>query len=248
MTELAYLADMEAAYRRSFRATVVALPPGAVVLDRTLFYPAGGGQPCDRGTLRLGDGATAAIVDVVKTGGSALHRLGRGTGGKLVGLRVGAEVTGEIDWTRRHRHMRLHTAQHLVSALIFDRSGLKTRRATMAGHEARIDLDGLWPASAAWEEIVSATEDAIRRPREVHVLQVPRPEWERAPAARSGLVPLPPEVDPVRVIEIRGLDRCPCGGTHVRSTGEIGAIELPSPTGGSVTFTLPEDAPPTPAG
>lgn len=248
MTELAYLADMDAAYRRVFRAKVVALPPGAVVLDRTLFYPAGGGQPCDRGTLSLGDTGTAPVVDVVKTGGSVLHRLGRGSGGRLTGWRAGAEVTGEIDWGRRHRHMRLHTAQHLVSALIFARTGLKTRRATMAGRDGRIDLDGVWPGSSSWGDIVAATEGAIQRPREVHVVEVPRPEWEKAPAARSGLVPLPAEVDPVRVIEIQGLDRCPCGGTHVRSTGEIGAIDLPPPIGGSVTFTLPEDAPPTPGG
>ncbi|HYK93442.1 MAG TPA: alanyl-tRNA editing protein [Thermoplasmata archaeon] len=247
MTELAYLTDMRAAYERRFTAHVVALPPGAVVLDRTYFYPAGGGQPCDRGELRTAEGAALPVVDVVKSGGSVIHRLGRGTSGRAGALRVGAPVEGEIDWERRHLHMRLHTAQHLVSAKLFELAGLKTRKAVLAGRSGFVDLERDWSSPLPWETLRSAVGAALDPPRPVEVRQVPRAEWELAPAARAGLVPLPPLVDPVRVIEIEGTDRCPCGGTHVRSTGEIGPIDLPPPTGARVTLTLFERAPSTPS-
>ena len=247
MTELAYLADMPAAYERRFSATIRALPPGAVVLDRTFFYPAGGGQPCDRGTLRVAGADPLVIVDVVKSGPSVVHRLARGTN-RPAGLRLGAEVEGVLDWARRHRHMRLHTAQHLVSAVVFERTGLRTRHATLAGSGGTIDLEGPWPADRAWSDVLDRVAEAVERPRPVAVEFVPRADWERAPAARSGMVPLPAGVDPVRVIVIEGFDRCPCGGTHARSTGEIGPVGLPPPAGARVTLTLAPDAPSTPPG
>ncbi len=247
MTELAYLSDMVAAYERRFTATVTALPPGAVVLDRTLFYPAGGGQPCDRGTLTSADGTVLPVVDVVKSGGSVLHRLGRGSGPRAIALRVGGTVSGEIDWPRRHLHMRLHTAQHLVSARLFELGGVKTRRAVLGGRSGTIELDAPWPADRPWDELVQAVEAVVAVPHPVKVVQVARADWERAPAARAGLVPLPPGIDPVRVIEIESVDRCPCGGTHVRSTGEIGTIALERTSVSRVSLTLAEAAPPTPS-
>lgn len=245
MTELAYLATMDEAYRRTFTATIQALPPGAVVLDRTWFYPAGGGQPGDRGTLTV-DGVPVPVVDVAKSAGAVLHRLGRGRSGRAPGLRVGAAVEGTIDWDRRQRHMRLHTAQHLVSAEIFAATGVRTRRATMAGTEGIVELESPWPADRPWGALVTAVADAVHAARPVRVAWVPRPEWDQAPAARSGLVALPPNVDPVRVIEIDGHDRCPCGGTHARNTAELGPIELPAPTGTTVVLRIAPAAGPTP--
>lgn len=232
VTNLAYLADMDSAYVRSFRSRVVALPPGAVVLAQTFFYPTGGGQPADHGTLRGAeppDAPPAEVVDVVKSGNSVLHRV-RGSSMALAGLRVGGEVEGAIDWERRHRHMRLHTGQHYLSARIFTRTGRRTRRAALKDDRASLDLDG----SLSTEEVEALRHDAAelrKLPRPVRIRYVPRVDWEREPSARSGLVPLPPQVDPVRVIEIDGIDLCPCGGTHVRSTGEVGAIEILSPDG-----------------
>ena len=245
MTELAYLPDMAGAYERAFTARVVALPPGAVVLDRTLFYPTGGGQPCDRGVLVTENGAELPIVDVTKSGGSVLHRYGRPAGHRTVPLRVGSTVEGRLDWHRRHLHMRLHTAQHLVSARLFVDGGRRTRRASLAGRSAVIDLESPWPGATPWEPLVEGVREAIARPHAVRVVLVPRAEWLAAPAGRSGLVPLPPTVDPVRVIDIEGVDRCPCGGTHVRSTGEIGRLDLPPPQGARVMVTLVGDGPPT---
>jgi len=248
VTELAYLPDVSEAYVRSFRARVVALPPGAIVLDRTYFYPAGGGQPCDRGTLERADGARFEVVDVVKSGPAVVHRL-RPLRAGAPRPAIGDELTGTIDWERRHRHMRLHTAQHLLSARIFERTGRRTRKATFSGVTALLELDGPVAADAAalCEEDLRA---AAAAPEPVTVRHVARAEWDRHPqSARSGLVPLPPQVDPVRVVEIDGLDTCPCGGTHLRTTAEIGTVRVappePLPDGGTrVTLTLePTDAP-----
>lgn len=249
MTELAYLATMEDAYVRTFRARVTALPPGAVVLDRTYFYPAGGGQPTDRGQLATAEGARLDVVDVVKSGPSVLHRL-KGRSEALRSLAVGAELEGTIDWERRHRHMRLHTGQHLLSARIFVRTGRKTRKAVLAGLGATLDLDG--PLDGALlPELASDLAAAVAEPRRVSIVHIPRAEWDAHPnAERSGLVPLPPQVDPVRVVAVEGLDVCPCGGTHLRSTGELGAVLLAPPVAlpdgtSRVGFTLADAGTPT---
>ncbi|HTT14325.1 MAG TPA: alanyl-tRNA editing protein [Thermoplasmata archaeon] len=245
MTELAYLADPPAAYVRTFRSRVVARPPGALILDRTFFYPAGGGQPGDRGTVQ-GPGGSVDVVDVTKSGASVVHRV-KGPADALGALTVGTEIDGAVDWARRFRHMRLHTGQHFLSGRIFVRAGLRTRRATMGGLEAILDLEG----PVAEELLVPLAADlaeAVRTPRPVSIRYVPRAEWDAHPAAaRAGLVPLPPAVDPVRVVEIEAADVCPCGGTHLASTGELGRIALRADRAGErVVLTLDADGPPIP--
>ena len=249
MTELAYLVDPEAAYVRTFRARVTALPPGAVVLDRTFFYPTGGGQPNDRGTLGLPGEAPAEVVDVNKSGAAVVHRI-RGSPKVLRPFAVGAEVEGALDWDRRYRHMRLHTGQHLLSARIFARTRLRTRKAQLAGSAATLDLEGRLPPDAL-PLLVEDLADALEHPHVVTLRNVPRAEWDRNPfAERSGLVPLPVQVDPVRVVEIEASDVCPCGGTHLRSTREIGRVVLRPPVpivgGDRVGFSLAEPSLPTP--
>jgi misacylated tRNA(Ala) deacylase len=250
VTELAYLSDGAAGYVRTFRARVTALPPGGVVLDRTYFYPVGGGQPADQGSLRLADGTSWAVSDVTRSGAAVVHRIGRPKGG--ASLTVGSEIEGELDWARRHRHMRLHTAQHLVSARVFARTGLRTRRATMAGTGATIDLEAGWPEGLAIPDLEADVGSFLGPGRPVAIRHVSRVEFEKFPSARSGLVALAPQVDPVRIIEIDEADACPCGGTHVRNTAEIGPIALRRPTplpGGEsrLSLTVSELAPPTPA-
>jgi misacylated tRNA(Ala) deacylase len=249
VTELAYLPDLPSAYVRTFRARVTALPPGAVVLDRTYFYPAGGGQPSDRGTFRTESGRSLEVVDVVKSGSAVMHRV-RSEPVTLREVQPGVELEGILDWDRRHRHMRLHTGQHLASARVFARTGLRTRKANLAATSATIDLEGaITPASL--EEVAADLRAAIEHPRAVTIRAVPRAEWDAHPAsARSGLVPLPPQVDPVRVVEIDASDVCPCGGTHVRSTDEIGEVRwlpiVPLPAGASrLAFTLVDAGPST---
>ncbi len=229
MTVAAYLYPIEAAYERRFHANVVSRPPGAVVLDRTLFYPTGGGQPCDQGGLVTAAGVRYPVTDVRKSGSEIVHQLGRPHPTGAPPLSSGEPVTGEIDWERRFRHMRLHTSQHLVSAVLFARTGRRTTGASMSGERAVIDLEGPWPAPLDWPEVERAVQAELGHPRQLRIELVPRAEWDRHPSERSGAVPLAPHVDPVRVLEIEGVDRCPCGGTHLRSTAEIGGLDLVGP-------------------
>jgi misacylated tRNA(Ala) deacylase len=242
VTELAYLAAIDDAYVRSFRARVVALPPGGVVLDRTYFYPTGGGQPADRGTLARSGASTVEVVDVTKSGAAVIHRL-KGSAAARAELAVGEELEGAIDWDRRFRHMRLHTGQHFLSGRIFSRTGRRTRKASFSGVRALLELDGPLEPSLV-PLLAEDLREVTLTPRAVSVRHLPRSEWDQHPLSeRSGLVPLAPQVDPVRVVEIDGFDLCPCGGTHLRSTGEIGeiALEPPLPLGDGgcrLVFTL----------
>lgn len=251
MTELAYLVDISAGYVRSFRARVTALPPGAVVLDRTFFYPTGGGQPSDRGTLARASDPSVEVVDVTKSGSAVLHRFRPSAA--VRGWAVGDELEGSLDWSRRYAHMRLHTSQHLLSARLFVGAGRRTRRANLGKGSATLDLDG--PLSeGGLEEAVAGFRNAVARPCAVSIRQIRRVDWDRNPISeRSGLVPLPPHVDPVRVVEIDGQDVCPCGGTHLRSTSEVGEVQfdpVETLTGGDarVRFTIREPGTPTPTG
>ncbi len=244
MTELADLDSTDAAYVRTFCARIQARPPGAVVLDRTYFYAAGGGQPADRGLLRAPTGRTVDVLDVTKSGSAVLHRV-RGTPEALADLAVGTEVEGTLDFDRRYRHMRLHTAQHFLSARIFTRANIRTQKAKLGGREGTLDLEGAVTA-ALLSELAEDAAEAHSHPRPVRIRHVLRAEWDRHPSARSGLVRLAGHIDPVRVIEIDGIDACPCGGTHVRSTGEIGRIAIRDPVplaggGCRLTFTLSEE-------
>lgn len=229
MTELAYLADEEAAYTREFVAKVVALPPGGVVLDRTFFYPAGGGQQADHGSLTPPSGPPYPVIDVTKSGSAAIHRIRRPTATGAPALHIGESVTGTLDWERRHRHMRLHTGQHLLSALIFERTRVRTREASMSGFGGTVDLEHPLPPETRTEELAAEANAILAEGREVTIRHVSREAWERNPTPRSGLVALPRHVDPVRIVEIAGLDACPCGGTHVRSTIEVGHLALDPP-------------------
>lgn len=252
MTTLAYLPSVDDAYVRTFRARVTALPPGAVVLDRTYFYPTGGGQPSDRGTLSAPGVGPFEVVDVAKSGGSVVHRVRPPTRGAH-GLAVGLELDGAIDWERRHRHMRLHTSQHVLSARLFARTGRRTRRASFSGMRATLELDGPVP-DGTWAQLADDLTGIARSAAAISIRSVARAEWERHPfSARSGLVPLPPQVDPVRVVEIGTVDVCPCGGTHLRTTAEMGELQLEPaialPDGGCrVAFRLDGAASSAPSG
>ncbi len=239
MTDLLYLPSIEAGYERTFRARVLSLPPGGVVLDRTLFYPTGGGQPADQGTLLGPETPLLHVRDVTKTGSTVVHRVAKGVPGGRP-LQTGDTVDGAIDWERRYRHMRLHTAQHLLSALVFAETGLKTARASFAGSAGTIDLEGPWPANPGAPDLERRLAPIVESSASVGVRTVSHADWDAHPSARSGLVRIPPHVDPVRLIEIDGWDRCPCGGTHVRSTREIGAVRLgPSIPLGAAASRLP---------
>jgi misacylated tRNA(Ala) deacylase len=216
-TDLMYLDD---AYLRSARSAVTAVDGVRVVLDRTVFYPTGGGQPHDTGTLRW-DGGEARVVEVRKQGPDVWHTLEGAVPA------VGAEVEGTIDWDRRHRLMRTHTALHVLCGVIWNEWGVPVTGGNMEPLSARMDFE-LDPTPEGFgprvEELVAA-EIAADRP--IEVSSIPRAEAVLDEALIRTKVSLVPEsVREIRVVDIVGLDKQADGGTHVRTTGEVGAVRV----------------------
>lgn len=217
MTALIHQTD---SYARTMDASVVDVVGDAVVLDRTVFYATSGGQPHDEGTLAW-DGGQAKVVEVVKKDGKYLHRLSGGLPA------VGAGVRGEIDWDRRYALMRTHTALHMLAAVIFRDYGSHVTGGNMKPLEARMDFE-LESMSASFKEEIDArlrAEVAADRPISVRIL--PREEAFAIPdLIRTKVNLLPEGITEVRVVEIAGLDLQADGGTHVRSTREVGGVRV----------------------
>jgi misacylated tRNA(Ala) deacylase len=216
-SDLLFLRD---AYQRSVDAVVSAVDGERVALDRTAFYPTGGGQPHDIGVLRHA-GGEARVVAVRKEGPDVWHTLD----GPVP--EVGTAATGEIDWDRRHALMRTHSALHVLCGVIWHEWGVPVTGGNMEPLSARMDFE-LDPTpegfGARVEELVAA-EIAADRPIAVSFL--PRSEAVLDEALIRTKVSLVPEsVREIRVVDIVGLDRQADGGTHVRSTGEIGRVRV----------------------
>ena len=215
-TELLYLRD---AYLREFDATVTAVDADAnrVALDQTAFYATGGGQPNDTGTL-----GGLRVTDVRKEGDHVWHTV---EGGPLPA--VGDTVHGTIDWDRRHQLMRTHTALHVLCGVIWNEWGKAVTGGNMEPLSARMDFefDPLPEGfGAKVEELVNA-ELAAARPIEISVL--PRDiAVEDDDLIRTKVNLIPESVKEIRVVDIVGLDKQADGGTHVRSTDEVGRIRV----------------------
>ncbi len=216
-TELVFRAD---AYARSCQARIVAADERGIRLDRTVFYPMGGGQPGDIGVLRLADGGVISIVDTVKGDepDEVIHRPAEGT----VPPPAGTAVTAEIDWDRRYRLMRMHTCLHLLCAVV---SGDVTGGQVGDG-KGRLDFN--LPDTRLDKDAITA--ELNRLIREDHPV---RPRWisDEELAAQPELVRTMSVKPPtghgrVRLLDIEGVDLQPCGGTHVARTGEIGPVAV----------------------
>ena len=213
MTELSYLRD---AYVQEFDAIVTAVDGARVALDRTAFYPTGGGQPHDVGTL---DGVP--VTEVRKEGADVWHTLD----GEVPA--VGASVVGIVDWERRHRLMRTHSAMHVLCGVIWNEWGRAVTGGNMEPLEARMDFEfdplpeGFGPRV---QELVNAE---IAADRAIEVSFLPRDvALKDDDLIRTKVNLIPEAVTEIRVVDIVGLDKQADGGTHVRSTAEIGRFEV----------------------
>lgn len=221
MTELLYLPDADDV--TSFSATVTEVGDESIILDATHFYPEGGGQPADHGTLEW-DGGHASVVDVRKDHGDVVHVIDD-IAGDLPS--PGEAVTGEIDTARRNRHRRMHTAQHVLSRVVLNEYGAGTAGNQIHADRSRIDFEPVTfdDDDIAWIE--RETNAVLSRDLGVTKEERPRAEVEAVVDEGRALLDLIPEnVDPLRVVEIDGFDICPCGGTHVDRLGEIGRITI----------------------
>lgn len=222
MTELLYQTD---SYIKEFEAAVTALSPEnhGVVLERTAFYPGGGGQPPDSGKLTTGDGTTFQVSRVKPIGREYVHLLE----GDAALPEVGEKVTGEIDWEHRYKLMRTHTAMHILCGVIFRDYGASVTGGNMEPLAGRMDFE----FETMRQELVAEIETAINREvaagRDLHVKILPREEAFQIPdLIRTKINLLPKHIKEVRVVEIEGLDLQADGGTHVKNTAEVGGLKI----------------------
>lgn len=219
-TEKIYATD---AYARDLDATVVDVDPddGRLLLDRTVFYPGGGGQPHDVGTLWAGDDRLD-VVRVAADGDRVWHWV---TGG-LPG--VGTTLRGELDWERRYRLMRTHTAMHALCGVVWDRFHSPVTGGNMEPGQGRLDFEiDDWDGDRDRQPVEEELNRQLALARPVEVDFLPREEADRDPSLiRTKVSLLPPDLTTVRVIDIVGLDRQADGGTHVSATGEVGRVRI----------------------
>lgn len=221
MTELLYL---ENSYIHSFTAKVtgVDVENHGVFLDQTAFYPGGGGQPPDSGTLSIGE-TVYPVVRARKLGGEIFHQLNAGD--QLP--QAGSLVNGQIDWDHRYKLMRTHTAMHILCGVIFRDYGASVTGGNMEPLKGRMDFEFETMHRELVDEINKAINAEVAIALEVNTCLLPREEAFQIPdLIRTKINLLPEGISEVRIVEIAGLDLQADGGTHVNNTAEVGLIRV----------------------
>lgn len=220
MTELLYQTD---SYLRQFSAVITAIDPEnrAVVLDQSAFYPGGGGQPCDFGKLVI-SAVEFPVTKVKKMGEDVYHYFG-GDGLPV----VGAKVDALVDWERRYRLMRTHTALHVLCGVVFRDFGALVTGGDMEPLAGRMDFEFERMQAELVHEIEDSVNQEIEKAHNVRVKILPREEAFQIPdLIRTKINLLPEGIARVRTVEIVGLDLQADGGTHVNNTSEVGKIQV----------------------
>ncbi len=217
MTEHLYQTD---SYVQQFEAVVTAADGQSVALDRTAFYPGGGGQPYDTGTLTW-EGSSAKVVKVKKQGDDVWHTLD----GDVPA--VGTTVHGTLDWERRYQLMRTHTALHVLCGVVWRDYGASVTGGNMDSLQGRMDFEFETMHKELVAEIEAAVNAEIEKGHPVRVAILPREEAFQIPdLIRTKINLLPPQIQEVRTVEIVGLDLQADGGTHVANTHEVGQVRV----------------------
>jgi misacylated tRNA(Ala) deacylase len=213
------MSDIEGNYTREFDAQVIKSKKDYVALDISAFYPEGGGQPTDTGVLKW-DNQTVPVVRVEKKG-IIKHIVNGNT------PPTNAKVHGVIDWDRRYAHMQMHTAQHIISGVVFDHYGGRTVGNQIHTDYSRVDFHPVSFTPEDMQSIEQACNDIISSEHLVNVYHEERHILEkRVVPERCNLDLLPAAVTNLRIVEVEGYDVCPCAGTHVRCTAEIPPIRI----------------------
>lgn len=210
-------------YIRECDATVVQVDEGSeagrvsIQLDRTVFYPMGGGQPGDTGSLRWSGGELAIIDTRYGDGGTIRHLAEAGS----ILPAAGDTVRATVDWVRRYRHMRMHTALHLLGAVL--RYGVTG--GNIGADRSRLDFD--MEDTVDKDAVTAAMQSLVDEDHPVSCRWITDEELEAQPAlVRTMSVQPPKGAGRVRLLDIEGVDLQPCGGTHLKSTGEVGAVRV----------------------
>ena len=217
MTEEIFRDD---AYAQSCTANVVEADERGVILDRTVFYSEGGGQPGDTGTITAADGSSVQVVGTYKDrdGRGILHVLAEGENP----LTAGTEVTAEIDWDRRYKHMRMHSCLHLLCSLV---DGGVTG-GSISVEKSRLDFD-LEDVTLDKEDLTAGLNRLVEENHCLSASWINDEEMEaQQDLVRTMSVKPPTGTGKVRLMHVEGIDLQPCGGTHVKASGEIGQVRV----------------------
>ena len=232
-TELLFYLD---AYLSKFEAAVDSVrPDGGIILDETAFYYASAGQPSDKGKLiRKSDDALVEIGEEKKVDGEVVHypaaALAPATAASASPpsstlFSAGDPVSGELDWERRHRLMRMHTAGHALAAGLFKHHALVTGT-QLEAEQSRFDFSVEQFDRALFDQIVAETNAEMAAGHEVKTYSLPREEALKMPGMVKLANVLPPALTMLRIVELVGLDTQADGGTHVKNTNEVGTIQI----------------------
>ncbi len=210
-------------YLTTFDAKVIGVESNALALDQTAFFPSGGGQLADRGAL-LWNGSSLSLTGLSKRNDVVWHAIDAAAGALPS---IGDTVTGQLDWDFRYRMMRTHTALHVLCGVIFKDFGAQVTGGQMYADKARMDfsMEGFTPELA--QAIERSVNEALAADHPIKVYSLPRAEaFEIPDLIRTKINLLPPEINTIRIVEIVDVDLQADGGTHVRRTGEVGAIRV----------------------
>ncbi len=213
---------MDDSYLKEFEAVVESIKDDKyIVLDKTAFYPSGGGQPNDTGIM-LCNGEEYPVVYVGKFSGAISHEVGK------TGLKEGDKVLGRIDWDRRYRLMRMHTAAHIIDAVLYNEAGALCTGNQLGTDKSRIDFSLDVLDRDKIQQYISIANEWVKKAIDVKIYSLPREEALKIPGIVKLAGAMPPEVTELRIVEIPGIDIQADGGTQVKNTSEIGEISLVS--------------------
>ena len=213
---------MDDSYLKEFEAVVENVKDGKyIALDKTAFYPAGGGQPHDTGTL-ICNGDEYPVVYVGKFSGIISHEIARR------GLNKGDRIIGRIDWDRRYRLMRMHTAAHIIDAVLYNEAGALCTGNQLGTDKSRIDFSLDVLNKDKIQQYIGIANEWVKKAIDVKIYSLPREEALKIPGIVKLAGAMPPEVTELRIVEIPGIDMQADGGTQVNNTSEIGQISLVS--------------------
>jgi misacylated tRNA(Ala) deacylase len=221
-TDLLYAKDTESAYIKSFIAKVIHLDfdDKIIWLDRTAFYPTGGGQPHDQGILKT-ENAAIKVIRVKKSGLVVEHYVDDIPDS----LSIGDTIEGVIDWDLRYKYLRTHTAMHVLCGVIYNEFGSTVTGGQIKKLEGRMDFDIESFSKEKIKFIENKCNEAIEQDYPIKIAFLPRKEADKDPdLIRTKVNLIPPEIKVIRTVDIVGLDKQADGGTHVRSTKEIGRM------------------------
>lgn len=217
MTEKAYLKD---SYLKECDATVTSVSEGKyVILDQTIFYPRGGGQPHDTGKI-IKDGMAYNVVYVVELSGEISHEVDR------PGLTEGEKVRCVLNWQRRYKFMRSHTAAHVFASLLCEGTGALITGNQINVDKTRFDFSLDYYDRALIEQYIEKANRLFSTKIAVEWYELPREEALQIPGCIKMANAFPPDTPTLRIVEITGVDKQADGGTHVRTLGEVGEITL----------------------